>query len=64
MIEQLVAFLRDNRDRLTRRVTVLKPHWDPTFGQGDPTETEIEIVDLDALFEQMDEFSKSFKETK
>lgn len=46
---------------ITRRVTVLKPRWGPTYGQQDPCETEIEVVDMDALCKAIDEFGESLR---
>jgi hypothetical protein len=63
MLRALVEHLRENRSRITRTLDVQNaPNWSPTLGYSDGGSQEVEIVDLDALFEQIDTFAKTFKE--
>lgn len=64
MIKQLAAFLQDQRGALVKRVEVaVRREHSPTYGP-DSKEcdfTEIEVVDLDALFEKIDEFGEKLR---
>jgi len=53
------AHLRN--DPPTRTVRVLEPRWDPTYGEQDPGETDIEVVDMDKLIRAIDEFAAELK---
>lgn len=62
MIQGLAAWLNASRHRICRKITVLEPRWDPTYGQLDPAQTEIEVIDFDALLQEIDDFEASFRQ--
>lgn len=58
----LTDYLRDKKDKIVREVTVLEPQWSCTYGAQDPKETSIDIVDFEALLQEIDNFTESLKD--
>ena len=61
MIKALVQHLRERRNNIVRTVSVTSTTFDPTFGPREWNE-EIDVVDFDALLNEIDEFAETFKE--
>lgn len=59
-MSRLTDYLRERRDRFIRRVPVQTVEFDPTFGQQ-VREQDIEVIDFDALLEEIDKFSETFE---
>lgn len=59
-LKALVAHLRDNRGSLVRNVNVVVEFYDPTFGLRHSTD-DIEVIDFDALCNEIDRFAEEFK---
>ena len=60
-LKALVQHLRDQRHRIVRQATVTSVEYDPTYGPRERDE-EIDVVDFDALLNEIDEFAGAFKE--
>ena len=60
-LKALVQHLRDKRHRIVRKVTVTSVEYDPTYAPWERDE-EIDVVDFDALLNEIDEFADTFKE--
>lgn len=60
LLVELLAFLHERRERIVKSVTVLKPRWDPTYGEGS-VETDIDVVDFDALLAEIDAFGEELR---
>lgn len=61
LLVELLAFLRERRDQIVRSVTVMRPRWDPTYGDQGPVETDIDVVDFDNLLAEMDAFGEELR---
>lgn len=65
MNEALLAFLREQRHRIVRRITVATPPtFDPTYGHGSPGSEDIEVVDFEALLDAIDEFGEQLRASR
>lgn len=61
-LKALAQHLRTRRANIVTKKDVLVENWSPTYGYGDPSTDQIEIVDFDALLAEIDAFSETFKE--
>lgn len=59
-LKSLVQHLRDRRHRIVRQATVTSIEYDPTYGPRERNE-EIDVVDFDALLDEIDEFAATFQ---
>lgn len=59
-IKALVQHLRDQRRRIVRQATVTSIEYDPSYGPRERNE-EIDVVDFDALLDEIDEFAATFQ---
>lgn len=59
LLGEFVEFLR--ADPPTQEVTVLTPAWSPTYGQGDPREETLTVVEFDALLKAIDAFGETLR---
>ena len=62
-LKAFLSFLQENRDRFIQTKRVIIEYDDPTYGGGQRGEF-IEIIDFDALCQEIDNFSELFKEPK
>ena len=60
-LKALAQHLRDQRYRIVRQATVKHVLYDPTYGPRERSE-EVDVVDFDALLNEIDEFAETFKE--
>lgn len=60
-MKKFIEFLRNKRASIVREVKVLEPRWNPTYGQQDPSEMTLEVIDFDRLLEEMEDFENTFK---
>lgn len=66
MIKGLAEFLRDRKEEITKKIRYNKVHKNVGYSEYTNWDTtvsfdEMEVVDFDALMEQIDEFEKSFE---
>lgn len=62
MLTALARLIREHREYITRKVTVLEENYSPTYGPGEPHATEIEVIDIDRLLEAIDELGEELRE--